>query len=69
MSQIPWNGPAGCVRVALVGGKFVAEPTREQLAESPLDLLYAGTDSRTLMIELAAKEVGLGRFMKNRKIK
>jgi polyribonucleotide nucleotidyltransferase len=56
-SDVPWAGPVGCVRVALVKNKFVAEPTKAELDASPLDLLYAGTDERTLMIEVSAREV------------
>ena len=40
------------MRVAQVDGRFIAEPTRAELAASSLDLLYAGTEERTLMIEV-----------------
>jgi len=56
-SDVPWLGPVGCVRVGLVDGAFVAEPNKLQLAASSLDLLYAGTEHRTLMVEVSAKEV------------
>jgi polyribonucleotide nucleotidyltransferase len=52
VSDVPWGGPIGCVRVALVDGTFVAEPTKQELEASTLDLLYAGTSERTLMIEV-----------------
>ena len=56
-SDVPWLGPVGCVRIGLVDGAFVAEPNKLQLAASSLDLLYAGTEHRTLMVEVSAKEV------------
>jgi len=55
VGAVPWNGPIGAVRVAMVDGSLVANPTLEQLAESPLDLLYAGNKERSLMIEAGAK--------------
>lgn len=47
--------PIGFVRVGLIDGEFVAEPTAEQMNESTLDLLYSGTKNTTLMIEVAAQ--------------
>src|SRR5678816_3043461 len=40
VSDIPWDGPLGAVRVGRVGGKFVANPTHAEQAESDLDLVY-----------------------------
>jgi polyribonucleotide nucleotidyltransferase len=49
-SNIPWNGPVGCVRVGKVAnGAFILNPTIAQQRDSSLDLLYAGTYSRPLM--------------------
>jgi polyribonucleotide nucleotidyltransferase len=48
-SNQPWNGPIGCVRVGLVDGEFVENPTVQEMAKSTLDLLYAGTTVRSLM--------------------
>lgn len=48
-SQQPWNGPLGCVRVGCVDGTFVVNPTQQQMESSTLDLIYAGTEHRTLM--------------------
>jgi polyribonucleotide nucleotidyltransferase len=57
LSDVPWNGPIGCVRVGRINGRLVAEPTKEQMAESDLDLVYAGTADRTVMIEMAGREI------------
>lgn len=51
ISDIPLLKPVGGVRVGLVGGKFIINPTAEQQASSKLDLLIAGTDDAVLMIE------------------
>lgn len=56
-SNQPWNGPLGCVRVGLVDGKLVVNPTLEQLEVSDLNLLYAGTMNRVVMIETEAKQI------------
>ena len=48
-SNLPWYGPVGCVRVALIEGKFVVNPTLEQLEKSDLDLVYTGNKYRTVM--------------------
>jgi polyribonucleotide nucleotidyltransferase len=57
LAGIPFAGPVGAVRVGLVDGKFVANPTYAQLAASALDLVVAGTDDAILMIEAGASEV------------
>jgi polyribonucleotide nucleotidyltransferase len=57
VSNIPWNGPIGCVRVGRVNGQLVANPTHAQRNESDLDLVYAGTESEMLMIEGSAREI------------
>jgi polyribonucleotide nucleotidyltransferase len=43
VSDIPWAGPVGAVRVGLVDGKLVVNPTQTQIRESDLDLVVAGT--------------------------
>ena len=43
VSDIPWDGPLGAVRVGRVNGKFIANPTHAEQAESDLDLIYVGT--------------------------
>jgi polyribonucleotide nucleotidyltransferase len=57
ISDIPWNGPLGAVRVGRVNGQFVANPTHTQQAESDLDLIYVGTENDVMMIEGCAKEI------------
>ena len=46
ISDIPFNGPVGGVRVGLVDGKFVINPTREQDDKSDLDLVVGGHQGR-----------------------
>src|SRR5216110_1695723 len=57
VSDIPWAGPIGAVRVGRVGGKLVANPTHTQMAESDLDLVYVGNDTDLVMYEGSAKEI------------
>lgn len=57
ISDIPWNGPIGAVRVGLVGENFVLNPTTLERAESRLYLLVSGTGSKLNMIEAGAQEV------------
>ncbi len=63
ISDIPWNGPIGCVRVAEVDGQFVANPTIEQMMSSTLDLIYVGNDTDMLMIEGSADQFPEERFI------
>src|SRR3954469_2765946 len=64
ISNIPWNGPIGCVRVALIDGQFVANPTIEQMFSSSLDLIYVGTKKDMLMIEGSADQLPEEEFIK-----
>src|SRR5438105_7227986 len=57
VSDVPWNGPIGCVRVGRVNGEFVINPTLAQLDESDLDLIVAGTRDVVNMLEAGANEV------------
>src|SRR3990172_1989836 len=57
ISGIPFNSPVGAVRVGLVDGRLVANPTEAQRAVSALDLVIAGTEEAVLMVEGGAKEV------------
>jgi polyribonucleotide nucleotidyltransferase len=57
LSGIPFSGPVGAVRVALVDGKLVANPTYKQLAASPLELVIAGTEDAILMVESGGREI------------
>ena len=53
----PYNGPIGAVRVGLIDGEFVANPTFDQMSETTLDLRVAGTRDGILMVECGAQEV------------
>ncbi|MFN2582547.1 MAG: polyribonucleotide nucleotidyltransferase, partial [Candidatus Dormibacteria bacterium] len=57
ISGIPHHGPVGCVRVGMIDGHIVVNPTLTQLAESDLDLVVAGTESAIIMVEAGAKQV------------
>ncbi|MDP6207649.1 MAG: polyribonucleotide nucleotidyltransferase, partial [Roseibacillus sp.] len=57
ISDIPFAGPIGAVRVGRVEGDFVVNPTFEQRAESDLDLVYVGNKTDVVMIEGAADEI------------
>ncbi len=56
-SDIPWNGPLGCVRVCRVDGEFVLNPSLDQIKESDMDLTLAGAGGKVMEIELEADEV------------
>jgi DNA polymerase III epsilon subunit family exonuclease len=55
ISQIPFQGPVGGVRVGRLDGQFITNPTNSQLAESELDLVVAGTREAVMMVEAGAK--------------
>jgi polyribonucleotide nucleotidyltransferase len=57
VSDIPFNGPIGAVRVGRINGEFVVNPTHAQREFSDLDLVYAGTYDEIIMIEGEAKEI------------
>ncbi|MDO8529744.1 MAG: polyribonucleotide nucleotidyltransferase [bacterium] len=57
LSNIPWNGPIGAVRVGRVKGEFILNPVNGEITESDLDLILAGTKEKINMIEAGAKEV------------
>lgn len=62
ISDVPWNGPVGAVRVGQIDGRFVSNPTHEEMLDSDLDLIYVGTESEMLMIEGAAEFISDERF-------
>ena len=64
VSDIPFNGPIGAVRVGRVDGQFVANPTHTERELSDLDLVYVGTENDVIMIEGAANEVPEADFIK-----
>ena len=57
ISDTPWNGPIGAVRIGRVDGEFIINPTFEQIDASDLDLRIAGTKDAILMVECGANEV------------
>ncbi|KAF4105364.1 polyribonucleotide nucleotidyltransferase 1, mitochondrial [Onychostoma macrolepis] len=58
LSDIPWNGPIGAVRVGLVDGEFLINPTRSEMNGSKLNLVIAGApSSQVVMMEAAADNV------------
>jgi polyribonucleotide nucleotidyltransferase len=57
ISGVDWNGPIGSVRVGRIENNYVFNPTYEQRLLSDLDLIVAGTDQRTIMIEANAQEM------------
>ena len=57
LSGLPFGGPLGAVRVALVDGELVGNPTYKQLAASPLELVIAGTEDAVLMVESGGREI------------
>src|SRR5947207_15103298 len=57
LSGIPFEGPIGAVRVGLVDGKFIANPTTSQQSASSLELVIAGTEDAILMVEAGANEI------------
>ena len=57
VSDIPFEGPIGGVKVGRVNGQFIINPTKAEEAESDLDLTVAGTAEAIMMVEAGAKEV------------
>ncbi|MGI6191725.1 MAG: polyribonucleotide nucleotidyltransferase [Eubacterium sp.] len=57
ISDIPWDGPTGSVRVGRVDGQLVINPTQEQREQSDINLTVAGTKEAIMMVEAGAKEV------------
>ncbi len=57
LSGIPFDGPVGAVRVGLVEGKLVANPTTSQKKASSLELVIAATEDAVLMVEAGASEI------------
>jgi polyribonucleotide nucleotidyltransferase len=64
VSDVPFAGPVGAVRVGRVKDQFVANPTHAERAESDLDLVYVGTEDDVIMIEGSASELPEAEFVK-----
>ncbi len=58
ISDIPWDGPCATVRVGRVGGSFVVNPTIQELENSDMELVVAGTKDAVLMVEAGAQGLG-----------
>lgn len=57
LSDIPWNGPIGAVRVGRVGEEFILNPVNGERTDGSLDILLAGTRDKLNMVEASAKQV------------
>ena len=57
LSGVPFLGPIGAARVGLIAGEFVLNPMLDEMAESSLDLVIAGTQDAVMMVESEAKEL------------
>ncbi|MGB5606091.1 MAG: polyribonucleotide nucleotidyltransferase, partial [Gammaproteobacteria bacterium] len=57
ISGLPFSGPVGAARVGYINGDYVLNPTTEQMTESQLDLVVAGTADAVLMVESEVKEL------------
>ena len=62
VSDIPFGGPVGAVRVGRIDGKFVSQPTHAQMQLSDLDLVYVGSETEIIMIEGSAQELPEAEF-------
>ena len=63
ISEVPFMGPIGAVRVGRLNGQFVYNPTQKQRTEGDLDLLYSGTHDKFLMMEGSAQEISEADFL------
>lgn len=52
LSRQPWNGPIGCVRIGQIDGKLCVNPSVNDMKNSKLDLVYAGTSTNAVMYVL-----------------
>jgi len=57
ISDIPWDGPVGAVRIGYIDGELIVNPGFSQMEESQLDLVIAGTKEAIAMVECGADEV------------
>ena len=57
ISDIPWNGPVGAVKMGCIDGQLVVNPTEDQMPLSTLDLTVAGHADGITMVECGAQEV------------
>ena len=57
ISGVPFDGPMGAARVGFIDGEYVLNPSFEELNDSYLDMVVAGTDEAVLMVQSEAKEL------------
>uniref|UniRef100_A0A0D9RP20 Polyribonucleotide nucleotidyltransferase 1, mitochondrial n=1 Tax=Chlorocebus sabaeus TaxID=60711 RepID=A0A0D9RP20_CHLSB len=58
LSDIPWNGPVGAVRIGMIDGEYVVNPTRKEMSSSTLNLVVAGAPkSQIVMLEASAENI------------
>ncbi|XP_013005527.1 polyribonucleotide nucleotidyltransferase 1, mitochondrial isoform X2 [Cavia porcellus] len=58
LSDIPWNGPIGAVRIGLIDGEYIVNPTRREMSSSTLNLVVAGASkSQIVMLEASAENI------------
>jgi len=67
-SKIPFNGPIGAVRIGLIDGRYVINPTASQMKESLIDMVVSGTEDAVLMIEGEGNEFSEEQFLEAIKI-
>lgn len=63
VSDIPWDGPVAAVRIGRINGRFVINPTHDDLERSDLDLVYVGTERELVMFEGSAREISEADFL------
>ncbi|NGO38513.1 polyribonucleotide nucleotidyltransferase [Limisphaera ngatamarikiensis] len=63
VSDIPWDGPVAAVRIGRINGRFVVNPTHDDLERSDLDLVYVGTERELIMFEGSAREISESDFL------
>ena len=63
LTDLPFGGPIGGIRMGRVDGAFVINPTHDEMLKSDLDLTYVGTRDKTMMIEGSADEISEADFI------
>ncbi|MBC8206527.1 MAG: polyribonucleotide nucleotidyltransferase [Kiritimatiellales bacterium] len=68
LTELPFGGPIGGVRMARVNGELIVNPTHDDMLKSDLDLTYVGTAEKTMMIEGSAEEISEADFIAAMKV-
>ena len=69
VSNIPFDGPIGQVRVGRVNGEFIVNPTHTQLKDSDMDMIVGGTEDSIVMVEGDSKEASEADLLERNKIR